>query len=345
MASQPDITVEGGDTASANGDGAATAIELELYRSMRLVREVELRIESLHKRGRMTGSFHSSLGQEACAAGVCSVLRDSDMVTSTHRGHGHAIAKGVPIHGIFAELFGRATGVSGGRGGSMHLHHRPSGFLGENAIVGGGLPWAAGAAWARRRRGSDDIAVAFIGDGGVAQGVFHETVLLARFWSSPCLIVCENNGLAHSMPSQRLFGEPGAIAELVGGTGIESRFADGRDVLEVRAVAEELVAGVRGGRPAFLECEVFRVRPHSVADPDYRYRPKNSGEMWMEAHDPIERMRARLLESSPDELERVDAEVGREVDEAAAAAEADEPTPLDAARAFVYTGDELQSRA
>ena len=183
---------------------------LELYRRMRLVRAVETEIESLHRHGRMSGSFHSSIGQEGCAVGVCAALRQTDIVTSTHRGHGHALAKGVPVGAILAELLGRSAGVSGGRGGSMHLHHRPSGFYGENAIVGGGLPWAAGAAWARRRRGGDDVAVAFIGDGAFAQGVTHETLLLARHWNSPCIVVCENNGLAHSMPAERLFGEYGS---------------------------------------------------------------------------------------------------------------------------------------
>ena len=241
----------------------------------------------------MSGSFHSSMGQEACAVGVCAALERDDMVTSTHRGHGHAVAKGVPIEGIFAELFGRSTGVSGGRGGSMHLHHRESGFLGENAIVGGGLPWAAGAAWARKRLGKPGVAVAFTGDGGAAEGIFHEVLLLSRFWGSPCLIVCENNGLAHSMPSERLWGEPGTIARMVEATGVESRAVDGRDVLAVRKAAHELLAHVREGRPAFLECIVFRVRPHSLSDPDYRYRAHDAGAEWMKTNDPIENLRAR----------------------------------------------------
>src|SRR5712691_278654 len=192
---------------------------LELDRTMKLIRGVELEIEKMHHEGVMTGSFHSSMGQEAAAAGVCQALRPSDLVTSTHRGHGHAIAKGVPVVAIFAELLNRGAGTSGGRGGSMHLHHRPSGFLGENAIVAAGLPWAAGAAWARRRHGKDDVSVAFTGDGGAAQGVFHETLRLAQFWNAPCLFVCENNGLAHSMPSDELFGQSGAISEMVAATG------------------------------------------------------------------------------------------------------------------------------
>jgi TPP-dependent pyruvate/acetoin dehydrogenase alpha subunit len=267
-----------GETRAKPEPAATREHVLSLYRDMKLVRAVELAIESLHRRGKMSGSFHSSMGQEACAVGVCSALEPEDMVTSTHRGHGHAVAKGVPIEGIFAELHGRESGVSGGRGGSMHLHHRERGFLGENAIVGGGLPWAAGAAWARQRLGKKGIAVAFTGDGGAAEGVFHEVLLLSRFWGSPCLIVCENNGLAHSMPSDKLWGEPGSIARMVAATGVESRVVDGRDELAVRDAAEELLDHVRGGHPAFMECAVFRVRPHSIADPDYRYRPKNAGD-------------------------------------------------------------------
>jgi TPP-dependent pyruvate/acetoin dehydrogenase alpha subunit len=318
---------------------------LAMYRAMRLVREVELTIESLHRRGRVTGSFHSSIGQEACAVGVCSALDPEDIVTSTHRGHGHALAKGVPAEGIFAELLGRTGGVSGGRGGSMHLHHRQSGFLGENAIVGGGLPWAAGAAWARKRLGKKGIGVAFTGDGGAAEGVFHEALLLSRFWKSPCLFVCENNGLAHSMPADRLFGEPGAIARMVEASGIPSRFVDGRDVVAVRQMAEELLQTVRGGSPAFVECAVFRVRPHSIADPDYRYRPRDAGDEWLKTNDPIANLRGLLRHSAATELEAIDAEVAESVRRALERAEADQQTPASNARLNVYTTRELQDRA
>jgi TPP-dependent pyruvate/acetoin dehydrogenase alpha subunit len=321
------------------------AAALDLYRGMQLVRAVELAIESMHKRGRMSGSFHSSMGQEACAVGVSAALRPEDMVTSTHRGHGHAVAKGVPVEGIFAELFGRSTGVSGGRGGSMHLHHRESGFLGENAIVGGGLPWAAGAAWARKRLGKPGVAVAFTGDGGAAEGVFHEVLLLSRFWGSPCLIVCENNGLAHSMPSERLWGVPGSIARMVEATGVQSRAVDGRDVLAVRDTAEELLAHVRDGQPAFMECIVFRVRPHSIADPDYRYRDRDAGAEWMKTNDPIENLRSVLEGSSGEELDRIDREVGEQVEAALAAAEAAPQTPAKAALVHRYATPELDERA
>ena len=324
-----------------SGNGAVPEEAFELYRGMSLIRAVELQIESLHKRGRMSGSFHSSMGQEACAVGVCAALRTEDVVTSTHRGHGHAVAKGVPIEGIMAELFGREAGVSGGRAGSMHLHHRESGFYGENAIVAGGLPWAGGVAWARKRRGTDDIAVAFIGDGGFAQGVSHEVLLMARYWQSPLLIVCENNGLAHSMRSEDLFGEPGSIAGIVEATGVRSVYADGRDVLEVAEVSRELVASVREGRPAFLECGVFRVRPHSLSDPDYRYRPKGAGEEWLEAHDPVAKLKARLEEADADRLSKIDAEVESAVEEATERAEAAEQTPAANAHRNVYATPEL----
>jgi TPP-dependent pyruvate/acetoin dehydrogenase alpha subunit len=293
---------------------------------MKLIRVVELEIEKMHHESQMTGSFHSSMGQEAAAAGVCSSLRPSDMVTSTHRGHGHAIAKGVPIVEIFAELLNKAGGTSGGRGGSMHLHHRKSGFLGENAIVAGGLPWAAGAAWARRRLGGDEIAAAFTGDGGAAQGVFHETLRLAQFWKSPCMFVCENNGLAHSMSTDEVFGEAGTITKMVAATGMLSRFVDGRDALAVHAASQELVNEVRKGRPAFLECAVFRVRAHSLSDPEYRYRAKESGSRWLESNDPIVRMREALGPAMQTEVEKIDAEVDRAVAEARAEAQAMEPT-------------------
>jgi len=318
---------------------------LALYRQMVLIRAVEVEIETLHKRGRMSGSFHSSMGQEACAAGVCGALRTTDIVTSNHRGHGHAVAKGVPAEGIFAELFGRSSGVSGGRGGSMHLHHRESGFLGENAIVAGGLPWAGGAAWARKKRGRDDVGVAFIGDGGFAQGVTHEVLLMARYWSAPLIVVCENNGLAHSMDSSRLFGEAGTIAEIVRATGMRSEFVDGRDALAVADVAEELVEHARTTGPAFVECQVFRVKPHSLSDPDYRYRAKDAGKAWLETNDPLVVLRDRLGEDHQGALDGIDEEVASAVAAASAAAEAAPQTPTSAALQHVYATPELSPNA
>ena len=278
------------------------AVALRLYRTMALIREVESQVERLHRENKIGGSFHSSVGQEAAAAGVCEPLTVDDLVTSTHRGHGHAIAKGVPVSALLAELFGRESGVSGGRGGSM--------------------PWAAGAAWAARRLGREVIGVSFVGDGAAAQGLFHETLRLAHFWRAPCLFVCENNGWAHSMSVERMFGEPGAIADMVAGIGMETAWVDGADVMAVCKTASSLVELVRTGRPAFLEIAVGRVRAHSLNDPDYEYRDRDAGKAWLAEHDPIADLRAQWPEADG-EFTAIDTEVAhlvaREIDEAEAA--------------------------
>ena len=309
----------------------SSAREVHLYRSMRLIRDFENRVEQLHISGRLRGSFHSSVGQESSAAGVCANLKAEDVVTSTHRGHGHALAKGVPPRLIMAELFGKATGTSGGHGGSMHLHHEPSGFLGQNAIVGGGMPWAAGAAWAKRRMGSEQaIGVSFTGDGAFGQGVFYETLRLAALWSSPCLFVCENNELAHSMPSSVIAGQPGSIAAAVSGLGIEATYIDCRDPVDVLDSAEKMVGIARSGQPVFLECRVFRVRPHSLSDPDYRYRERDAGKQWLKVSDPLRLLRDRLAHELQAELEEIDAEIASEIDSAVVWAESQQdPLPSD----------------
>lgn len=191
------------------------------------------------------------------------------------------------------------------------------------------MPWAAGAAWAKRQMGSADaIGVSFVGDGAFGQGVFYETFRLAALWSSPCLFVCENNELAHSMPSASIAGEPGSIASAVAGLGIESAFVDGRDVMDVLSTAEKLVAMVRNGQPAFLECKVFRVRAHSLSDPDYRYRDRDAGERWLETDDPLKLLRDRLDHDHGPDLDRIDSEVVAQIDSAVSWAESQsEPDP------------------
>ena len=268
--------------------GMSITDPLELYETMVRIRELETSIESLHYGGRMHGSFHSSMGQEAAAAGVIGCLRPADLVTSTHRGHGHAVAKGMDPGTIVAELLGRQPGSSSGKGGSMHLHDMACGFLGENAIVAGGVPWAAGAAWASRRLGKDLVAVSFVGDGGAAQGVLAETLRMARTFGTPLLVACENNHLAHSMPVERTFGEPGSIAAWAAGFGVRAEYVAGDDVFAVNRKAAGIVDEIRGsGQPAFVEIEVWRVRAHSLNDPDYRYLPKGLGGSYLQTHDPI----------------------------------------------------------
>ncbi len=275
--------------ASEETSGPNTRPEaLDLYETMLRIRELETRIESLHYSGRMHGSFHSSMGQEAAAAGVIGCLRPTDPVTSTHRGHGHAIAKGMSPRTIVAELLGLQQGSSTGKGGSMHLHDIACGFLGENAIVAGGVPWAAGAAWASKRLGRDLVAVSFVGDGGATQGVFAETLRMARTWGTPLLVACENNHLAHSMPVERTFGQPGSIAAWAAGFGVTAESVAEDDVFAVNRVAEAMINEVRStGRAAFIEIEVWRVRAHSLNDPDYRYLPKDLGKSHLQNHDPI----------------------------------------------------------
>ena len=268
--------------------GSIPSDPLALYETMVRIRELETGIESLHYGGKMHGSFHSSMGQEGAAAGVIGCLRPTDLVTSTHRGHGHAVAKGMDPAAIVAELLGLQQGSSGGRGGSMHLHDIACGFLGENAIVAGGVPWAAGAAWASRRLGKDLVAVSFVGDGGAAQGVLAETLRMARTWGAPLLVACENNHLAHSMPVERTFGEPGSIAAWAAGFGMRAEYVAGDDVFAVHRMAGEMVDEVRAkGGAAFLEIEVWRVRAHSLNDPDYRYLPRDLGKSHLQTHDPI----------------------------------------------------------
>jgi TPP-dependent pyruvate/acetoin dehydrogenase alpha subunit len=318
-----------------HGIGELDSVEEQLFTLMLLIRGVEAAIERAHRAAKITGSFHSSLGQESVAAGVSLALRDDDIVTSNHRGHGHALGKGVSAEAVIAEMFRRTNGSSGGRGGSMHIHDRAVGFYGETAIVGGGLGWAAGAAWARRRQGTDSIAVTYAGDGAFANGVFGESIRVADFWNSPCLFVCENNGWAHSMPSDRVFGPAGSIARVVSSMNVRSEFVDGRDAVKVHEVAHEMVDYVRSGQPAFLEVAVYRVKAHSVNDADYRYRPKGEGEDWLRDYDPIESVRSRI---TADRQARITAAVNAVVDEALeAATTGPDPLPADALRGIYAT--------
>lgn len=321
-----------------HGSGSLQSTDEQLFALMLLIREVEAAIERSHRAAKITGSFHSSLGQESAAAGVSLALRDDDIVTSNHRGHGHAVGKGVTAGAVIAEMFRRTNGASGGRGGSMHIHDRECGFYGETAIVGGGLGWAAGAAWARRREGSDAIAVTYAGDGAFANGVFAEAIRVADFWSSPCLFVCENNGWAHSMPADRMFGPPGSIAAVVSAMGVRSEYVDGRDAVKVHEAALSLVEYVRSGRPAFMEVGVYRVKAHSVNDADYRYRPKDEGGRWLRENDPIDAMRSRI---DPQRQATIEASVTSTVAEALAAAmSGPEPELSDALRG-IYATEEL----
>ena len=282
-----------------------------LYRTMAAIRGFETSSERLLKRGELTGNVHLSIGQEAVAAGVCDVLRRDDHITTTHRGHGHCIAKGGDPERMFAELLGRATGYCGGKAGSMHIADPATGNLGATAIVGGGIAIAAGAALSAQVRGTDGVAVAFFGEGAVAEGSFHEALNLAAVWDLPLVLVCENNGYAELTPvAVHLRAPVHALATPHGIPGVQ---VDGNDVLAVRAAADTAVARARAGDgPSLLECTTYRWSGHYVGDPE-RYRSQEEVASWRE-RDPLPRLAAVLGEAL---AAKIDAEVDAELQAAA----------------------------
>jgi 2-oxoisovalerate dehydrogenase E1 component len=306
--------------ASQTGEAAGTP--LDRYRQMRRIREFESRTAVLYRDGVVPGFVHLSVGQEAVAVGVCSALRTDDVITSTHRGHGHVMAKGLDMAGMFAELMGRATGICGGFGGSMHIADPSLGVFGANGIVGAGLPIAAGAAFAARLEGADRVVVAFFGDGAVATGAFHEAVNLAALWRLPVLFVCENNGFAEFSRTEDQHPVP--LAQRAVGYGIAYQQVDGNDVEATAQAAGDLVARLRSGDgPVLLEAVTERGRGHYEGDPQ-RYRDPQA----RPAPGPLDRSRDALLAGglAAEVLDQVDAEVLAEVDAAVAVAR-DAPWP------------------
>src|SRR3984893_2322250 len=234
------------------------SIDLPLYRHMLLIRRCEEQLAKCHQRGLVHGACHTYVGQEAIAAGVCAHLRPDDAIFSTHRGHGHALAKGVNPRELAAELFGRATGCSRGRGGSMHLFAPEVGLMGTSGIVGPCILQAAGAGYSAKILGIDRVAVAFFGDGAVNNGAFHEGLNLASIWKLPVLFVCENNQFATEVPFAYAAGNP-SVASRAAVYRIPGIELDGNDVLAIRAAAGEAVARAKsGGGPTLLECKTYR---------------------------------------------------------------------------------------
>jgi TPP-dependent pyruvate/acetoin dehydrogenase alpha subunit len=254
--------------------------QIELYRVMATIREFEEFAYRAYEAGDVTGTVHASIGQEAVAAGVISALRREDGVFTHHRGHGHALAKGVDATRLFAELLGRGGGVSGGKGGSMHATDAGVGFLGSYALVGGSIPLAVGAALAARRRGLDTVIVAIFGDGAANQGILYESMNLAAIWALPVIFVCENNGYAISVPHHYAMGGDGVVAR-ARAFGLRAEQVDGQSALDVAEVSDDLVAGAREGRPALLEAVTYRLVGHSRGDPPHGlYRTEEEVERW-----------------------------------------------------------------
>ena len=266
----------------------------DLYTGMYRIRQCEDQLNTVFSKNLFPGYIHSYLGQEACAVGVCAALRQDDCIVSTHRGRGHYLAKGMALKAMMAEMFGKATGIGGGRGGEMHAADPANGILGGNGIVGGGIPYAAGAAYSAVLDGVDRVTVAFFGDGASNQGAFHETMNIAAAWKLPLLFVCENNLYAEMTPFKDTVNEAD-IARRAVGYGIPGVLVDGNDVLAVLAAARTAVARARAGDgPTLLELKTYRTGGHFQGDP-CKYRTREEEALW-QSRDPLPQFRAVALQ-------------------------------------------------
>jgi acetoin:2,6-dichlorophenolindophenol oxidoreductase subunit alpha len=274
-------------TATASGAAVATELGLEMYRRMTLIRLFEEQANELYRSAKMPGLTHLYIGEEAVAVGVCSALRRDDWITSTHRGHGHCLAKGAEPGRMFAELLGKEAGYCRGKGGSMHIADHENGNLGANAIVGGSAGIATGAAFSAKRRGTDQVAVCFFGEGALGQGLVYEVMNMASLWSLPVIYVCENN--LYNEYTHYLEVTAGDILARPRAFGLESRDVDGQDARAVYASTAELVERARGGAgPAFLLANTYRYHGHHVGDVDRAYyRPKEEEQLWRDERDPL----------------------------------------------------------
>jgi len=281
---------------------------LDAYRTMRTIRSFEQTLNELSQAGKVPGFLHLYAGEEAVAVGVCAHLGDRDYVASTHRGHGHAIAKGVELPAMMAEIFGRGTGICRGKGGSMHIADTERGMLGANGIVGGGIPLAVGAALSAKLRRTGGVAVAFFGDGATNQGLFHESVNLAAIYALPALFVIENNGYGEATPVE-YHVRVADLAVRAAAYGIPGVIADGMDFFDVTAKAGDAIARARAGDgPTLLECKTYRYYGHYVGDP-LTYRPKEEAEQMRASRDPLDAFERRVTREellAAEELRRLD---------------------------------------
>lgn len=321
---------------SLSAAGANTPARLvELYGQLVLIRRAEERLITMFADGEVPGFIHLSIGQEAVSAGVMNALGPADTIASTHRGHGHAIAKGLPLDGFFAELLARDEGLCRGRGGSMHVADMSVGMLGANGIVGAGLSIALGSALAHKTLGRTAVAVAFFGDGALAEGLVHECLNLAALWRLPLLFVCENNGWSEFLPSAKQIAFQ--LADLSAAYAIPHVRVDGNDVSAVADAAADVVARVRAEGPVVLECMTTRVRGHFEGDAQ-NYRDPAEAET-LAARDPLRIAAEALAAAGVDEaaLAQLRADVEARIEAAVAAARAGTDPDFSAAKADVYT--------
>jgi TPP-dependent pyruvate/acetoin dehydrogenase alpha subunit len=301
----------------------------DFLREMLLIRRFEEKVEERFRAGELPGFLHVAIGQEGVAVGVCKALEDGDVIASTHRAHGHTIAKGTHPNEVMAELYGKVEGCSHGYGGSMHLYDVERGNLGANAVVGGGLPAIVGAALAFKMRKEPRVAVAFFGDGATNIGTFHEALNLAELWKVPAVFVCENNHYAESTPSkQQLPIED--LTKRAEAYGMTSMKVDGQDVEAVYKTMQKALNHARDGEgPVFLLAETYRLTGHYVGDPQV-YRPKEEVRELRRTQDPITKLREKL-ELSEDEWNDLDAEATRLAEESVEfAKQGTDPKPEDA---------------
>jgi acetoin:2,6-dichlorophenolindophenol oxidoreductase subunit alpha len=323
-----------GELTASYEDQSADQLHLRLYARMTLIRSFERKLQELFSRGRLPGFVHLYVGEEAVAVGACSVLRTDDKITSTHRGHGHLIAKGADPHKMMAEIMGKKTGLCRGKGGSMHIADYSLGILGANGIVGGGIPIATGSALADRTLGRDRVTVCFFGDGAANQGVLLEALNLSSIWQLPVVFVCENNGYTEWMRTADITA--GQIAERARPFGIPSAAVDGNDVLAVRESIGLAVSRARsGGGPSLIEARTYRMLAHNEGEEAFSgvYRPAEEIARWQE-RDPLDRFAAWLADQAgPDRsvLEEITQAARDEVESAVQYATASpDPEPPDA---------------
>jgi acetoin:2,6-dichlorophenolindophenol oxidoreductase subunit alpha len=314
---------------------------LRMYDRMSLIRHFEERLKRLVETGLPAGAVHFYTGQEAVAAGVCEALEPQDWIASTHRGHGHCIAKGVEVAPMMAELYGKSTGTNRGKGGSMHITDITKRVLGVNPIVGAGIPHAVGAALSAKLRNVDEVAVTFFGDGAAAIGTFHECLNLASIWSLPLVFVCENNGYAQATPVEYALCVPD-VAERAGAYRMPGATVDGQDVIAVWEAAQEAVDRARrGDGPSLIECKTYRYYGHHQGDDPLRYRTAEEEQAARE-RDCLDRFRALMGREGPlstADLDAIDERNEGLLDEAVEFAESSPLPPREELYTDVYVGN------
>jgi pyruvate dehydrogenase E1 component alpha subunit len=310
---------------------------IDMLSTMYTIRFFEETVDDLFARGLVHGTMHLSIGQEASAVGSVSALRDADYILSTHRGHGHCIAKGADLNLMMAEFLGKETGYCRGRGGSMHIADMEGRNLGANGVVGGGIPLAVGVGLSLKMRRTDEIVMGFFGDGAANQGGFHEALNMAAIWTLPVVYVCENNQYGMSMSTDRAFNIE-RIAQRANSYGMAGMTVDGNDVIEVFEAAVEAVERARtGGGPTLLECVTYRWKGHSKSDQEL-YRTKDEIDAWKK-RDPVRLFRERLVNEgviTDDEAGSIETEAGRTITEAVEFAQSSPEPDVDTILEGVY---------